>query len=196
MTSSSEPTSPQNSGLRDRAAIVLGLLGLVSGVASAWFGYRIEIDWLQRIARVFFLQSGVLPIGVFFGLAMGLGAWLLQRRAGTALLAFIATIYAWSGALHIAIRLQRNADDDVHLIAASLAAGAFGAGLTHVGLSGALPSLRRVGAVAITALVGAVFGLLFYAGERHWVDPRALFLLWQPAVAFAMGLSAAARRGS
>ena len=195
MTPSTGPSSPQGLGLRDRAAIVLGLLGLVSGVASAWTGYRIEIDWLQAVARVFFLQSGVLPIGIYFGLAMGLGAWLLRRHAGTAAVAFFVTIYAWSGALHIAIRLQRNADDDVHLIAASLAAGAFGAALTHVGLSAALPSLRRAGAVAVTALVGAVFGLLFYAGERHVVDPRALFLIWQPAVAFAIGLGASARRG-
>lgn len=177
--------------LRDRPAMILGTLGLLSGLVSAWFGYRIEIDWLQPIARLFLLQSGVLPIGVFFGLAMALGLWGIARSPAYATLAFLVTIYAWSGALHIAIRLQRNADDDVHLIAASLAAGAFGAGLTHLGASAGLPALRRVRAVGATCLVGALFGLLFYAGERHWTDPRALFLLWQPAVAFVIGLGAA-----
>lgn len=185
------PDDLQPVGLvRDRPAMIFGGLGLLAGVASALSGYRLEIDWLQPIARLFALQSGLLPIGVFFALAMGLGLWLVARSLPYALLAFLVTIYAWSGALHIAIRLQRNADDTAHLVAASLAAGAFGAGLTHLGVSGGLPAVRGLRPLLATCAVGAVFGMLFFLGERHVVDPHALFLLWQPAVAFVIGLAA------
>jgi hypothetical protein len=92
--------------------------------------------------------------------------------------------------VHIAIRAQRHVGDTEHLLAASLAAGAFGAGLTHLGASLALPQLRRWRALAITIAVGAVAALLFYLGERGLIDKRVLFVVWQPAVAFAIGLSA------
>lgn len=182
--------------LRDRPAIIFGLLGLLSGVLSAFVGYGLEVEWLQPVARLFFLQAGVLPIGVFFALAIGLALWLVARRLPLAILALLATMYAWSGALHVAIRLQRNAGDDAHLIAASLAAGAFGAGFTHLGVSAALPALRTPRNILVVCLVGAVMGMLFYLGERQYVDPRALFLLWQPAVAFVIGLAAGRPRNT
>lgn len=185
------PDMSQPEGMvRDRPAMIFGGLGLLAGVASAISGYRLEIDWLQPVARLFALQSGVLPIGIFFALAIALGLWLVARSLPYALLAFLVTIYAWSGALHIAIRLQRNADDSAHLVAASLAAGAFGAGLTHLGVSGGLPGVRGLRPLLVTCAVGAVFGMLFFLGERRVIDPHALFLLWQPAVAFVIGLAA------
>ena len=42
--------------------------------------------------------------------------------------------------------------------------------------------------IALTCAVGAVAGLLFYLGERKYVDERLLFFVWQPAVAFCIGL--------
>ena len=30
--------------------------------------------------------------------------------------------------------------------------------------------------------------MLFYLGERKYVDERLLYLVWQPAVAFCIGL--------
>jgi hypothetical protein len=36
--------------------------------------------------------------------------------------------------------------------------------------------------------VGAVAGLLLFMGQRKWVDDRLLFAVWQPAVAFCIGV--------
>ena len=77
----------------------------------------------------------------------------------------------------------------LHLIAGSLAAGAVGAGITHLGCAVFAVDLRRpLWRIALTCAVGAVFGMLFYFGERKILDERLLFFLWQPAVAFAIGL--------
>lgn len=190
MTASSDPAGAPALTLRDRPAMIFGLLGLLSGVLSAFIGYGLEVDWLQPIASLFFLKSGVLPVGVFFAAAIGIAVWLVAQRLPIAILALLATLYAWSGALHIAIRLQRNAGDDLHLIAGSLLAGAFGAAFTHLGVSAGMPALRSLRSVLLTSVVGAAMGMLFYIGERKYVDPRALFLLWQPAVAFVIGLAA------
>ena len=77
---------------------------------------------------------------------------------------------------------------DPHLIAASLAAGAVGAGITHAGCAIFAPGLRRPARIAATCIVGALAGLLLYAGQRKWMDERLLFVIWQPAVAFCIGL--------
>ena len=98
-------------------------------------------------------------------------------------------MYAWSAAIHTAIRLQRNTGDDVNLVAASLGAGAVGAGLTHLGCSLFAADLRRPWwRLALTCAVGAAFGMFFYLGERKIVDERLLYFVWQPAVAFCIGL--------
>ena len=39
--------------------------------------------------------------------------------------------------------------------------------------------------------VGAVAGMLFFLGERKILDERLLYLVWQPAVAFCIGLGLA-----
>lgn len=180
----------ENATLRDAPAMILGGLGLASGVASGLMGADWSLDALQPIADLFFLHASLLPIGVYYATAMGLGLWLLTRRPAPSAVAFLVTLYAWSGAIHVAIRLQRNVGDEWHLIAASLAAGAVGAGLTHLGVSIAMPQTRRWLAFAITIATGAIFGLLFYCGERELIDKRALFIVWQPAVAFVIGLAA------
>jgi hypothetical protein len=35
--------------------------------------------------------------------------------------------------------------------------------------------------------------MLFYLGERNYIDPRLLYVVWQPAVAFAIGVGLAGR---
>jgi hypothetical protein len=40
----------------------------------------------------------------------------------------------------------------------------------------------------VTCAVGAVAGLLFFTGERKMLDERLLYLVWQPLVAFCIGL--------
>ena len=176
--------------LRDGPAIRLGALGLVSGGVSALIGTDRSLDALQPIADVFLLHASLLPIGVCFATAIGLALWLSSQRSAASAVAALLTLYAWSGAVHVAIRTQRNAGDDAHLLAASLVAGAVGAGLTHLAASLALPQLRRLPATAVTVATGSALGLLFYCGERGLIDKRALFVIWQPTVAFVIGLAA------
>ena len=84
----------------------------------------------------------------------------------------VTTMYAWSAAIQVGIRLQTNSGDDPHLIAASLAAGAVGAGLTQLGCALFSTELRRPARIAVTCLVGAAAGMLLYASERKMLDMR------------------------
>lgn len=174
--------------MRERPAGTLTALGLISGALSAAWGQSIEIHALEPVATVFLLTPGALPIGAFYGAAMGLGIAAWARKPWAALVVFIATMYAWSAAIHAAIRLQRNAGDDAHLIAAGLCAGAIGAGLTHLGCALFAGGLRQPWRIALSCLVGAAAGILFFLGERRLIDERLLYLVWQPVVAFVIGL--------
>lgn len=175
--------------LRDRPADTFAALGLVAGTLSAIWGQSFELEPLRPLARLFLLEPTVLTVGFFYGAALGLGVAAWTRRALPLLVVPIATMYAWSAAIHTAIRLQRNVGDDAHLIAASLCAGAVGAGLTHLGCALLVADLRRPWRrVALTCAVGAAAGMLFFLGERKLVDERVLFFVWQPAVAFCIGL--------
>jgi hypothetical protein len=175
-------------GWRQRPALALAGLGLISGLLSATVGFDMELAWLRPVGTLFFLDAGPVPIGFFFGVAIALGVWMATANAWALPVVPVVTMYAWSAAIQVAVRLQRNVDDDPHLIAASLAAGAVGAGLTHAGGAVFAPQLRRPVSIAVTCAVGALAGLLFYMGQRKWVDERLLFLVWQPAVAFCIGL--------
>lgn len=175
-------------GWRERPDITMAGLGLVSGVLSATVGYDLEIGWLKPVAPLFFLDVGPMPIGFFFGAAMAFGMWWRTRSPWSVPVLLVTTMYAWSAAIQIAIRLQRNIDDDPHLIAASLAAGVVGAGLTHLGCALFSRELRRPMRIAVTCGVGALAGMLFYLGQRKFIDERLLFVVWQPAVAFCIGM--------
>jgi hypothetical protein len=48
----------------------------------------------------------------------------------------------------------------------------------------------------VTCAVGAAAGLLFYLGDRNIIDARVLFIVWQPAVAFCIGLGLGAQAGA
>ena len=178
---------------RSRPEITMAAFGLASGVLSAIVGMDLELAWLRPLAAVFFLDAGPVPVGFFFGAAIALSLWMATGNVWALPVLPVVVMYAWSAAIQVAIRLQRNTDDDPHLIAASLAAGAVGAGLTHLGAALFAPELRRPARVALTCLVGALAGLLLFAGQRKWVDARLLFAIWQPAVAFCVGLGLARR---
>ena len=180
-------------GWRDRPDITMAGLGLVSGVLSATVGYDLEIAWLKPVAPLFFLDVGPMPVGFFFGAAVAFGIWWWTRNPWSVPALLVTTMYAWSAAIQIAIRLQRNVDDDPHLIAASLAAGAVGAGLTHAGCALFSRGLRQPMRIAVTCGVGALFGLLFFFGQRKFIDERLLFVVWQPVVAFCIGMALAER---
>jgi hypothetical protein len=180
-------------GWRERPDITMAGLGLISGILSATFGQDLEIGLLKPVAPLFFLDVGPMPIGFFFGAAVAFGIWWWTRNPWSVPVLLITTMYAWSAAIQVAIRLQRNADDDPHLIAASLGAGAVGAGLTHLGCALFSRDLRRPMRIAVTCGVGALAGMLFYLGQRKLIDERLLYLVWQPAVAFCIGMGLAAR---
>jgi hypothetical protein len=180
-------------GWRERPDITMAGLGLISGILSATFGQDLEIGLLKPVAPLFFLDVGPMPIGFFFGAAVAFGIWWWTRNPWSVPVLLVTTMYAWSAAIQVAIRLQRNADDDPHLIAASLGAGAVGAGLTHLGCALFSRDLRRPMRIAVTCGVGALAGMLFYLGQRKLIDERLLYLVWQPAVAFCIGMGLAAR---
>jgi hypothetical protein len=171
---------------RRPAALLMGF-GLISGGLSATWGQSFMLGKLQPLGTVFLLDPGALPIGFFYGAAVGLGMALAMRKTWAAIVVPVTTMYAWSAAVHTAIRLQRNTGEDAHLVAASLCAGAVGAGLTHLGCSLFASDLRWPWRICVTCTVGAVAGMLFFLGERKVLDERLLYLIWQPAVAFCIG---------
>lgn len=178
---------------RDRPAPAMAALGLISGILSSTLGYDLEAAWLQPFGNLFFMHSGSVPIGLFFATAIALGLWVRSAGGVAIAVAFLAAMYGWSAAVHVAVRLQRNSGDNFHLIAASLAAGAVGAGITHLGVAYVAPELRRPFRIALTCVAGALAGLLFALGERHVIDSRWLFVAWQPLVAFCIGLGLGGR---
>ena len=182
-------------GWRDRADLSMAGLGLLSGILSVSWGTSRDIGtaWLEPIALVFGLAPELLPIGLFFGAVIGLSVWRWTGRMLAVPVVIITTMYAWSAAIQVAIRTQRHVDDDPHLIAASLGAGAVGAGITHLGCAVFARELRRPMRIALTVAVGAVAGLLLYLSQRKFVDERLLYLVWQPAVAFTIGMGLVGR---
>jgi len=170
-----------------RPPLLMAALGLLSGLLSAWFGFGFEPPWLAAVGRVFFLDAGLVPIGALFAAAVGVGLAIATARALVLPVAAVATLYAWSAAIHAATSIITDTSDDVRLIVGCLTAGALGAAITHAGGALVLATLRRFSSLAVTTAVGAVLGLLYYAGERNWLDGRLLFVIWQPATAYAIG---------
>ncbi len=181
---------------RDRPDVTMAGLGLISGVASANLAFSSSspfLTWLQPLATLFGLSSDTLPIGFYFAVVVAFGIWRWTGKLWSVPVLLITTMYAWSAALQVGIRLQTNSGDDLHLIAASLAAGAVGAGLTHLGCALFSLGLRRPLRIAVTCVVGALAGMLLYMSERKMIDMQWLFIVWQPAVAYCIGMGLAGR---
>jgi hypothetical protein len=172
----------------NRADLSMAGLGLISGILSVTWGMNdLSNSWMQPVASLFGLSPELVPIGFFFGTVVALSMWRWTGSRVAVPVMLVVTMYAWSAAIQVAIRTQRHVDDDPHLIAASLGAGAVGAGITHLGCALFAPELRRPMRILTTIVVGAVAGLLLYLSQRKFVDERLLYLVWQPAVAFAIG---------
>ena len=162
----------------------MAALGLVSGVISAVVGVDRYLPWLEApVWAVFFLNGSEVPIGFLFGAAVALSLWLWTGKTSALMALPVTTMYAWSAATKVAMLVSQNVGDPLHMIAASLAAGAVGAGITHLGCAIPAPELLQPRRIALTCAVGALAGLLFYAGYM-----QLLFAIWQPAVACAIGL--------
>ena len=182
-------------GWRERPDVTMAGFGLLSGIVSAGWATStlFNLDWLQPVAALFALPPELLPVGLYFGAAVAAGIWMRTGNWWCIPVLLIATIYAWSAAIQVAIRTQRHTGDDPHLLAASLAAGAVGAGLTHLACALFARELRGPLRILVTCLVGAVAGMLFYLGERKLLSEWWLYVIWQPAVAFSIGMGLASR---
>jgi hypothetical protein len=176
---------------RGQPGVSLAALGLVSGLLSAAVGFTLRIEQFDSLAGLFFLSAEMLPIGLLFGAVIASDVAARQRRALAVPVLLATTMYAWSAAIHTAIRLHKIGGGDAgHIgpLLAGLVAGAVGAGLTQLGAAQFAPELRRPRSLALTCAVGSAAGILFYLGDRNIVDARLLFIVWQPAVAFCIGL--------
>jgi hypothetical protein len=180
---------------RDKPNVVMAALGLMSGLLSAFVGFDLQLE-LKPLANLFFLDSQMLPTGFFFGLVVAAGLWLWTRNVWTLPVLLVTTMYAWSAAVQLAIRIQTNAGSNFRLVLASLAAGAVGAGITHLGCALFARGLRQPRHIALTTISGALAGLLFFLGERNIIDERLLFIIWQPVVACCIGSALTARTES
>jgi hypothetical protein len=173
-------------------------LGLVSAGLSSGLGtgQPLGLAWLQSAAAALGMPipAELLPVvalGLYFGLAMGLGLWLSTGRVLAVPVVLVAALLAWGAAIQLGIRLQRTGDEAPYLVAASLASGAAGALVTHLGCALFSRALRRPAWIALTTVVGAAAGMLLYASQRKLVDEWLLYAVWQPAVSFALGLGLA-----
>lgn len=187
---------PSLKSWRDRPAPTLAALGLVSGILSAIVGFEVRIDALDWPGTVFFLSAEMMPIGLFFAavMAFAIAAW--YSPAWAPIVTFVGTLYAWSAAIQTALFMHRiGGGDATHAgpLLAGVFAGLVGAALTYLSVALFAPELRDVTLAMRTCLVGTVAGLLFYFGSRNLIDARILFLVWQPAVAYSIGLGLAAK---
>jgi hypothetical protein len=184
---------------RERPSTSLAVLGMISGLLSAAVGFTLRIERLDPLAGLFFLSAEMLPIGFLFGAVIAGDIALRQRRVLAVPVLLVTTMYAWSAAIYTAIRMHKIGGGDAgHIgpLLAGLAAGAVGAGLTQLGAAQFAPELRRLRRLALTCAVGSAAGILFYLGDRNIIDARLLFVVWQPAVAFCIGLGLGARARS
>jgi hypothetical protein len=180
---------------RERPDVAMAGFGLLSGIVSAGWatGSLPNLDWLQPVSALFALPPELLPVGLYFGAAVAAGIWMRTGNWWCIPVLLIATTYAWSAAIQVAIRTQRQTDDDPHLVVASLAAGAVGAGITHLACTPFARGLRGPVRIVLTCVVGAIAGMLFYLGQRKIAAEWWLYVVWQPAVAFAIGMGLASR---
>ena len=75
------------------------------------------------------------------------------------------------------------------LAAASGGFGAIGAALTHFGAMPIAAGLRRFAGLGLTTAAGALCGALYCLEEMHLIPARTLYVVWQPAVAWCIGLA-------
>jgi hypothetical protein len=181
---------------RDYPALVLASLGLVSGILSAVVGFEVRVDVLDWPGSLFFLSAEMMPIGLFFAavMAFAIAAW--ESPAWAPVITFVGTLYAWSAAIQTALFMHKIGGGDAsHAgpLLGGVCAGFVGAALTHLSVALFAHELFDRTHAARTCLVGTIAGILFYFGSRNLIDARILFLVWQPAVAYAIGLGLAAK---
>ena len=168
---------------------------LISGILSVTSRMGDRSNWLQARAPSSSVLDGraYCRSDFFFGAAVALGLWALGGQAsGPCRCILVTTMYAWSAAIQAGIRLQRNADDDPHLIAASLGAGrgrrradapwrALCSRASCAGRRASLSPRRRRGRRACCSI---------WASASTSTNVCCMSI-WQPAVAFCIGMGLA-----
>ena len=185
---------PSLKSWRDHPQFVLAGLGLLSGILSAIVGFEVRVDFLDWPGTLFFLSAEMMPIGLLFAAVMAFAIAARETPAWAPIITFAGTLYAWSAAIQTAIFIHKIGGGDAsHAgpLLGGLCAGFVGAALTHLSVALFAHELFDRGHAARTCLVGTVAGILFYFGSRNLIDARILFLVWQPAVAYAIGLGLA-----
>ena len=115
-----------------------------------------------------------------------MAAW---ARKAWSVFVLVTTIYAWSAAVHTAIRLERDyRRRPAPHSRAACAPVPSAPGSTQLGCSLFSSELRRPWRIGVTCAMGAVAGPVVLPGERKMLDERLLYLVWQPLVAFCIGL--------
>ena len=185
---------PSLKSWREHPPLVLAGLGLLSGILSAIIGFEVRVNLLDWPGSLFFLSAEMMPIGLFFAavMAFAIAAW--ESPAWAPIITFIGTLYAWSAAIQTALFAHKVGGGDAsHAgpLLAGVLAGLVGAALTHLSVALFAHELFDRTHALRTCLVGAIAGTLFYFGSRNLIDARILFVVWQPAVAYAIGLGLA-----
>jgi hypothetical protein len=175
-------------------APALALLGFFSGVAAAvptlWAMnplrlVSVALVWVWGGGGLLFIVGPAMALltGLPFALAILIGA--RHNASVNGWLLFAVPLLAWGAALAVATWMVTPLSENLtpwREALAGVAAGAVGAGATHLGCAG-VSALDRLPSVALTTVVGAVAGALL-----PLVPPPLLFVAWQPAVAFCVGL--------
>lgn len=176
----------------DIPAVAMSVLGLVSGILSALVGIDgFESDQLEPVGALFWLDPAMLPVGLFFGAVVAAGVFIWgTRRLWAIPVVLLVTMYAWSAAINSAVAIHKFGDTPFNkgtLVLACLVSGALGAAITQMGAALFVASLRRPLMFLLTTVVGAIAGLMLYLDQAKVLDIGFLFVVWQAAVAAAIG---------
>lgn len=169
----------------DRRAVVMVLLGVVSGVIGK---FTIAFEWF----------GGQASIGIVFGVLIAaylvrIGLATVVRAFGFVLCSVASWMVAYQTAREIFGALPETFADDWKFLIAGIVAGLLGAGLLAAAIAVLFPYFRRWRPVLRTALVGGAFGALLWPA-MVWDYALLLFPPWQAAFAlcFALGFPAVA----
>jgi hypothetical protein len=176
-------------------APLLALLGALSGTMSTFLPGS-GIEGMPASLGLFMVLAGI-----WFGLVVGFGAWRFAAASPAAVVVVMAATWlAWEVAVNLALQVSEYnlkiaaLPDTQRQYLAGFAAGAAGAGLTWAGAALFAAPLRRRGAAASIAAVGAVLGLLL-PWSMNADYPAVLFVPWQTGVAATLGHFMGRERG-